>query len=282
MKRLATAAAALALGVAPANASVDAESATPAADARAVYETGRCVLRAGRETATRLLSELPIGGGDVPASAQTTIAAAGCGGAMPPDASILLRGAIAQELYFTDFQEFGVAPRNRGAWVDLALPVESAAQAGGDATAQLYEWADCVVRNDTGTTELLLKAPVGSRRETALLERMRPYMSACLDPDGRLAVAPSELRSVFAQAAYHSLFRYWGGELRQASHGGIEYAPGGPDGGPNAVTCRRYPVVGSRVRTARLCFTEAEWQKAYYQIRNWYMTRTQMGIQPPD
>ncbi|MFN3944974.1 MAG: hypothetical protein ACK4K7_08590 [Allosphingosinicella sp.] len=255
-------------------------SAADEATARAAYDVGRCVVSAGRGHAAHLLSTLPLGGGEVGREGQAAIDRAGCGGRkLPDDAAMLLRGAIAQELYAIDFREFGTDPRNRGAWIDLALPTEMD-DADGDATVQLYRWADCVVRNDTENTERLLRMPVGSRREAAVLAAMQPYMSACLSPDARLTVAPTELRSIFAQAAYQTLRRYWSGELRQAGLDvGRLYGAVTGDADLQTVSCRRFSVAGTRVRKVRFCMTEAEWRKAAQRNREWLHQTAYTGVQ---
>jgi hypothetical protein len=274
------AAAAVAACAPGAAATLDVSAATAGdSEIRAAWEVGRCIA-GDRDAAAAVVGLLPLSGDGMSASAAARIAATGCArGEVRALSPVLVRGAIAQQLYFTDFREFGTEPRNRGRWIDLALPVESEGEPAGDATAQLYRWADCVVRNDTAATEKLMRAPLGSRQEAQILQSMQPYMSACLDPDARLAVAPVELRSLFAQSAYHNLYRYWSGELRQT---GLElgrlYAAGG-SGDMAAVVCKRFSVAGSRVTTRRFCLTEAEWGKVHWRNREYLYHMTSTGLQ---
>jgi hypothetical protein len=194
-----------------------AASAPEGADAKAIYDAGKCIVKSDRRAAARLMFNLPLDGGAEVSPAQLG-AAAGCvTTAVQTNSSVLLRGAIAQELYLNDFREFGVPPRNRTSLVGFELPLESAPNGTTEATVQLYKWADCVVRNDTGNTERLLRTRVGSAQEATVIESLRPYMSACIAAGSQLTVAPSELRSLFAQSAYHSLYRYWNNELTQAA-----------------------------------------------------------------
>lgn len=192
-------------------------SAPDGGDARAVYDAGKCIVKSDRRAAARLMFNLPLDGGAQVSPAQLGGAAGCVTSAVPTSSSVLLRGAIAQELYLNDFREFGVPPRNRNILVGFDLPLESAPDGTPEATAQLYKWADCVVRNDTENTERLLRTRVGSPQEATVIESLRPYMSACIAAGTQLTVAPSELRSVFAQSAYHSLYRYWNNELTQAA-----------------------------------------------------------------
>ena len=60
---------------------------------------------------------------------------------------------------------------------------------------------------------MLLHSEVGSRQEAQVLERIKPQMSACLPTAERLAIAPSQLRSVLAQSAYNVAYRYWTEQL---------------------------------------------------------------------
>ena len=247
--------------------------------AAVVYSVGRCLASRSREASAALLNVLPLGGGEIHPAQKEMINSVGCAGSsVPDDSAFLLRGGIAQALYNADFEEFGVAPRNRPEWVNLRLPVE-AEDTAGSKTDELYKWGDCVVRNDTQGVEALLRTPAGSRREAMTLGRMQPYMAACLSEGKSLAVAPYELRSLFAQAAYHSLYRYWSGELRQASAGGEAYEA---YAGPNTlgfVRCERFKVVSSRVRTHRYCMSERDWRTANLRLRAWMHEATSTGLQ---
>ncbi|MFN3945585.1 MAG: hypothetical protein ACK4K7_11715 [Allosphingosinicella sp.] len=216
MKKGVVALALAAVGMAGLPQSAGAVSAPGDEQAREIYDAGRCIVRSDRRAAVRLMSSLPLDGvADVNASQLG--GAAGCvSPALGRSSSVLLRGAIAQELYLGDFGEFGVEPRNRRILVDLNLPVDGDLAGAPAGTGELYKWADCVVRNDTENTERLLRTRVGSRQEATVIETLRPYMSACIAAGTRLTVAPSELRSVFAQSAYNTLYRYWNRELRQA------------------------------------------------------------------
>lgn len=244
-----------------------------------VYSVGRCVASRSREASAALLSALPLGGGEVYPAQKEMINSLDCAGSsVPDDSGFLLRGAIAQALYRADFKEFGIAPKNRPEWVNLRLPVE-AEDTAGSKTDELYKWGDCVVRNDTKGVEALLQTPAGSRQEAMILRRTKPYMAACLSEGKSLAVAPYELRSLFAQAAYHSLYRYWSGELRQASAGGEKYEAYAGSNSLGFVRCERFNVVGSRYKTHKYCMSERDWRTANLRLRAWMHEATSTGIQ---
>jgi hypothetical protein len=168
---------------------------------RSVYDMGKCIVRKDRSAAIELMSSLPLTGsanlsGSVGGASSCLAQASGTANA------VTVRGALAQALFLRDFNEFGADP-GRGTLAGYSLPIE----------AGLYRWSDCVVRQDTGAITSLLHSDVGSRQEAQVLERIRPQMSACLPTTERLAIAPSQLRSVLAQSAYNVAYRYWTEQL---------------------------------------------------------------------
>jgi hypothetical protein len=162
---------------------------------------GKCIVRKDRQAAIELMSSLPLTGaanlsGNVGGASSCVAGASGSANA------VMVRGALAQALFLRDFKEFGADPGRKGL-AGYTLPIE----------AGLYRWSDCVVRQDTGAITTLLHSEIGSRQEAELLERIKPQMSACLPSTERLAIAPSQLRSVLAQTAYNVAYRYWTEQL---------------------------------------------------------------------
>ena len=135
----------------------------------AAYEAGRCLVSRDRRAAVALIRSLPLDSTPANLSALGDRAAGCISGSMP---ALLLRGAIAQELFLRDFRSFGREPRDPERLVNLNLPVEEFGARGSGAT-QLYRWSDCVVRNDTANTERLLRSPVGSAAEASALEALQ-------------------------------------------------------------------------------------------------------------
>ena len=178
----------------------------------AVYESGRCMVQRDRRAAINLILTLPSD--NSPANLSSLGSA--CAGAEGATA-MLVRGAIAQALFLRDFRVFGREPRIEVTLVNLDLPVESSSS--GSRSVELYRWGDCVVRNDgTGTQRLLLSA-VSSADESAAIAGLQTYMAACMRSGTQLEVRASELRSVFAQSAYHAMYRYWTGQLEGGGRG---------------------------------------------------------------
>jgi hypothetical protein len=175
-----------------------------------LYDAGRCIVTRDRYAAVALLQDLPIDG-DTTELTSLPAAAQRCASGLTSVEPLHLRGAIAQALFFRDFGGFGLEPRRSAPLVNLSLPTQDTP--GTTRSVQLYQWADCVVRNDAGHTERLLSSSVGSRGEAAAINGLRDYMAACAPAEAQLAVQPTELRSLLAQSAYHSMYRYWTDQL---------------------------------------------------------------------
>ncbi len=178
---------------------------------RQIYDAGRCLVVTDRGTAVGLLGSLPMEEGDADLSQLPERVARRCAQGLGTVASLHLRGAIAQALFFRDFGGFGEEPRRSAPLVNLNLPAQSSPP--GNGMTELYRWADCVVRNDIAHTERLLTSTVGSNQEAAAIEGLRAFMSACAPAGQQLSVRPSDLRSLVAQSAYASMYRYWTRQL---------------------------------------------------------------------
>lgn len=194
-------------------ASIPAPAAATASSA-AVYEAGRCLVQQDRRSAVALMASLPLD--DSPANlASVGRNGAGCVSGLAGAPAMLVRGGIAQALFVRDFGGFGRELRNDRNIFDLNLPVEGFG-ASLDRTIQLYRWADCVVRNDSAGTERLLRTAVGTPEERAAIAGLQTFMASCMPVGTQLSVRAWEVRSLFAQSAYHTLFRYWTGQLQSA------------------------------------------------------------------
>jgi hypothetical protein len=175
-----------------------------------IYDVGRCIVVNDRGAAVALLRSLPVEEGEADLS-RLSDRAQRCARGMATVNALHLRGAIAQALFFRDFGGFGEEPRRSTPLVNLNLPVQSSPP--GTGMTELYRWADCVVRNDNAHAERLLSSTVGSRNEATAIASLRAFMSACAPAGQQLAVRPSDFRSLIAQSAYQSMYRYWTREL---------------------------------------------------------------------
>ena len=184
--------------------------AVAAASSSEVYDAGQCVVQQDRRAAIALMQSLPLDESPADSSALRGRAAR-CAGPLSGAPSMLVRGAIAQAMFLRDFGSFRRNPDSETSFINLNLPLQSSP--AGSRAVELYRWADCVVRYDTATTERLLRTGVGSPEEGATIGELQNFMAACMPEGAELTVRPWELRSVFAQAAYHTLYRYWTGQL---------------------------------------------------------------------
>jgi hypothetical protein len=199
-----------AMAAMPATAAATPSSAT-------VYEAGRCLVQQDRRSAVALMVSLPLG--DTPADlSQVGRNGTRCVRGLAGAPAMLVRGGIAQALFVRDFGGFGRELGNDRNIIDLNLPIEATFGASRDRTTQLYRWADCVVRNDSASTERLLRSAIGTPDEAAAIAALRTFMSSCMPVGSELVVRAWEVRSLFAQSAYHTLFRYWTGQLQSAHH----------------------------------------------------------------
>jgi hypothetical protein len=176
-----------------------------------VYDAGRCFVAQDRRAAVGLLQSVPFDGQTADLSGLPR-SLARCAQGLGTPAALHLRGAIAQALFFRDFGGFGLEPRRSAALVNLDLPVQDSEE--GSRRSELYRWSDCVVRNDAPNVERLMESRVGSAAEASAIAALRNYMAACVPGGGQLTTQPSELRSVVAQSAYHSMYRYWTRDLQ--------------------------------------------------------------------
>ena len=230
-------------------------NANSAAVFEGIYRAGQCIVRSDRAAAIRVLEALPVDGEPQLQSAARLLRDAGClRSPLPSDFPLFLRGAIAQEMLSSDFPEFGAEPYSVGRLVDLRLPVESDEAPAADESARRYRWSDCVVRNDSQSTERLIRTPMGSDLERKLFKRMAPYFSACMNRSEQLSASAPEIRSLLMQSAYHSLYRLWNGKLRGAGFVNAENPQG-------KVVCRIYVSTGSRVKTERICMSPRDWDR---------------------
>jgi hypothetical protein len=180
------------------------------ASLRTIYEAGRCIVDNDRRTAISFLQSLPIDEGEADLTLLPDNLTRRCAQGLGTVDSLHVRGAMAQALFFRDFGGFGIEPGRSVPLVNLNIPAQSSPP--GTGMTELYRWADCVVRNDIGHTERLLQSRVGSQAESAAIGELQPYMRACAGEQS-LAVRSSDFRSLVAQSAYNSMYRYWTRQL---------------------------------------------------------------------
>jgi hypothetical protein len=209
-------AAGLALGI---MLSTSALAATTDTSSKAIYDLGRCVVKADRGAAVDLMQNLPVTPAQATLHSSSLGRASKCLAAGPVSVqSTTLRGAMAQALLLRDFPRVGVPPKmSQDMFAKFDLPLDAAKSNADERTVNLYKLADCVARNQGIKLERLFRAEVGSGVESRLIDYLGPTISACQGSAGTLRISRDDFRSLLAQAAYNVSVRYWSGELWSAS-----------------------------------------------------------------
>ena len=208
MKKLSWALLAAGAALATSSPAVAANGELPAQE---VFDVGRCIVQQDRSAAVGFLQAVPVDSETADLSLLPQSVAQRCAEGFGSAKALLIRGAIAQALFFRDFGGFGLEPRRSVPLVNLALPVQDSPE--GSVRNELYRWADCVVRNDADHSERLMQSRVGSETEATMIGHLRPYLQVCAPASAQFSVQPAELRAVIAQSAYHSMYRYWTRQL---------------------------------------------------------------------
>jgi hypothetical protein len=182
----------------------------------AVYDAGRCMVAHDYNRALGLLLALPLDDQAADLGGLRDTAAGQCAADIAGASALTVRGALAQALFIRDFGSFGHDPRTNAHLINLNLPVQDDTRAG-TRTLDLYRWGDCVVRNDPAATQRLLASANGSPEEGAAMTELGAFMVPCMPFGVHLTVQLREARAVFAQAAYHAMYRYATGQLQATS-----------------------------------------------------------------
>jgi hypothetical protein len=182
----------------------------------AVYDAGRCIVSRDYNRALGLLLALPLDDQPADLGGLRGTAAEPCAADVAGASALTVRGALAQALFIRDFGSFGHDPRTNAHLINLNLPVQDDSRAG-TRTLDLYRWGDCVVRNDPAATQRLLASANGSPEEGAAMTELGTFMVPCMPFGVHLTVQLREARAVFAQAAYHAMYRYATGQLQATS-----------------------------------------------------------------
>ena len=174
---------------------------------RQIYNAGRCIVDNDRRTAVSFLQSLPIEEGEADLSLLPDNLTRRCARGL--SGSVAARAGAIARLCFPRRRRLGIEQARS---VPLATSKSRPSSPPGTGMTELYRWADCVVRNDIGHTERLLQSRVGSPNEATAIEALRPFMQACAGEES-LSVRTSDFRSLVAQSAYNSMYRYWTRQL---------------------------------------------------------------------
>jgi hypothetical protein len=163
----------------------------------------------------------------------------------------ILRGAVAEQLFKTDFGSIGAQPRR-----DLieVFTVDMNELAALDDNAKMridyVAFGTCVAASDPNKSSALLKAAAGSDDEKAAMSAMVPEFAPCINEGERFALTRTDLRSALAEGAYRLALSQ---SLNQ------EVVVTGTRDKSKSVQCKSQAASGTHLRKT-ICLTEAQWE----------------------
>jgi hypothetical protein len=170
--------------------------------------------------------------------------------ATPPIAPGVLRGAVAEQLFKSDFGAIGAQPRR-----DLieVFTIDSRELADLDEAARrridYVAFGTCVAASDPTASSRLLETGPESGEERTILAEMVPHFASCLADGERFTFSRADLRSALAEGAYRLA-------LAQSLHD--EVVVTGTRDPSRSVQCKMQDVAGTRLRR-NVCLTQAQW-----------------------
>jgi hypothetical protein len=162
----------------------------------------------------------------------------------------VLRGAVAEQLFKTDFGSIGARPRRETIEI-FTINLQELEALGDNAKKRIdyVAFGTCVaVANPEGSSKLLT-TKVESAEEKAVMTELVPQFASCLAAGERFTFSRADLRSALAEGAYRlALSRSVNGEI---------VVTGARDPS-QSVTCKRRSVASTGIRRT-VCLTEAQW-----------------------
>ena len=175
-------------------------SAPQAEDQRVINDFARCVVKIRPRSVEAAIKTFP--GSAEASNALGKVLDPACmpDGEVNPD-PILLRGGLYEALYEAEFGTRGPLALPAGLKVDYAQgsDLTKPAEAG---QVVLRQFADCVVRANTGSAHRLVLSKVGSTEEEAAFDALAPTLGPCLQKDATIKVSRPVLRSLIAETLY--------------------------------------------------------------------------------
>lgn len=170
--------------------------------------------------------------------------------ATPAIAPGVLRGAVAEQLFKSDFGAIGARPRRD---VIEVFTVDSRELADLDEAARrridYVAFGTCVAASDPTSSSRLLGTRPESSEEKETLGAMVPHFASCLAEGERFTFSRADLRSALAEGAYR---------LALAQSLDDEVVVTGTRDPSRKVQCKMQDVAGTRLRR-NVCLTQAQW-----------------------
>ena len=172
--------------------------------------------------------------------------------AAPSADAQLLRGAVAEQLFKSDFGSIGARPQRDYIEV-FTVDVEAFDEldAASRRRLDMLAFGTCVAAASPAKAVVLLQSSAGSAEEARTVAELQPSFSPCLDEGAQLNLGKAELRGVLAEGAYRLALAH---SLDQ------EIVVTGTRDSSRSVVCKMQSGVGSLMRR-QLCLTEAQWTR---------------------
>lgn len=223
-----------------------AEAASPASPAPAALRQF-AVCAAQQYEGAELLATQP--GSVEEAEVLAEFARRGCA-ASAADA-LLLRGALAEQLFKVDFGSIGARPKRETIEV---FTFDAGELASMDAASQervyMTSFGSCVAAADSTRSAGLLQTAAGSADEARVISELNTALSPCVDEGERLDLGKADLRGLIAEGVYRLA-------LAQSVDGAVVVT--GTRDSSQSVTCKNIDVVGSKLKR-QVCLTAAQWK----------------------
>jgi hypothetical protein len=163
----------------------------------------------------------------------------------------MLRGALAEQLFKTDFGSIGARPKRETIEV-FTFDTSELASLDAASRKRLYlaAFGTCVASMDSARSAGLLQTAVGSVDEARIITELNPALSPCLNEGERLDLGKAELRGLLAEGLYRMA-------LALTIDGAVVVT--GTRDPSRSVTCKILNVTGSRLKQ-QVCLTAAQWK----------------------
>ena len=162
----------------------------------------------------------------------------------------VLRGAVAEQLFKTDFGSIGARPRRETIEVfTVDLSELEALDDNAKKRIDYVAFGTCVAASDPAQSSRLLATRVESPEEKAVMTALVPQFASCLTAGERFTFSRADLRSALAEGAYR---------LALSQSLDEEVVVTGTRDPSKSVSCKLQDVPGTRMRRT-VCLTEAQW-----------------------
>jgi hypothetical protein len=162
----------------------------------------------------------------------------------------ILRGAVAEQLFKTDFGSIGARPRRET--IEVFTIDLNELQALDDNTKKRIDYVafgTCVAASNPEQSSKLMSTAAESADEKAVMTALVPQFASCLTAGERFTFSRADLRSSLAEGAYR---------LALSQSLSEEVVVTGTRDPSKSVTCKLQSVAGTRMRR-NVCLTEAQW-----------------------